>query len=279
LLTFTTLASGSSGNAALVSCGDTHILLDAGISARRITGGLKALGVSPEKLTAICITHEHTDHISGLPVLEKKLHVPIVASGPTCQALCHREPSFEELVREQEPGTGVQLGSLWVESFATLHDAEGSVGYAVTGDNCRVVLCTDLGYVTQGVFHAATDCDLLVCETNHDEEWVRSGPYPHYLKQRILGDYGHLSNEAGAELCAQAVLAGTRAVVLAHLSEQNNTPAHARQVVEQRLREAGIDPERDLSLAVAPRGEAGQLYRLEQGRGIQAIPAAHPLPC
>ena len=143
MLTFTTLASGSSGNAALVSCGRTHILLDAGISARRITTGLRSLGVDPGELAAILVTHEHHDHINGLPVLTKKLRVPIVSSGPTCRQLCCKVPFVEDLVREQEPGTGVQLGELWVESFSTPHDAAGSVGYSITGDGCRMVLCTD----------------------------------------------------------------------------------------------------------------------------------------
>lgn len=271
MLTFTTLASGSSGNAALVSCGSTHILLDAGISARRIATGLKALGVAPQDLTAILVTHEHHDHINGLQVLTKKLRVPIVASGPTCRQICCKVPFVDDLVRRQEPGTGVQLGELWVESFATPHDAAGSVGYSITGDGCRMVLCTDLGYVPQQVLEIARGCDLLVCEANHDEDWVRSGPYPYPLKQRVLGDHGHLSNEAGAELAAQAVEAGTRTVVLAHLSEQNNTPVHARRVAELRLRAMGAEPDRDVELAVAPRSGLGPCYCLERSRDARIL--------
>ena len=263
MLTFTTLASSSSGNAALVSCGDTHVLLDAGISARRISAGLRALGVNPEELSAILITHEHSDHIAGLQVLTKKLRVPIYATAPTCRQLCYRVAFPEDLVRPQEAGSGVQIGSLWVESFPTPHDAAGSVGYSIAGDGARMVLCTDLGYVTQEVLRAVEGCDLLVCEANHDEDWVRSGPYPYHLKQRILGDHGHLSNEAGAELAAFAVEAGTKAVALAHLSQQNNTPAHAYEVVSRRLRAMGCDPERDIALWVAPRAEVGAPYRLE----------------
>jgi len=263
LLTFTTLASGSGGNAALVSCGDTHILLDAGISAKRITAGLNALGVSPEELSAIFITHEHSDHIAGLRVFTKKLRLPIYATAPTCRQLCYRIAFLEDLVREQEAGTGVEIGPLWVESFPTPHDAADSVGYSVAGDGARMVLCTDLGHVTQEVRRAAEICDLLVCETNHDVEQLKSGPYPYYLKQRILGDYGHLSNEAGAELAALSVEAGAKTVVLAHLSQQNNTPARAYEVVSRRLRAMGCDPERDVTLAVAPRAGLGAVYCLE----------------
>ncbi|MCF2661939.1 MBL fold metallo-hydrolase [Pseudoflavonifractor phocaeensis] len=271
MLTFTTLASGSSGNAALVSCGRTHILLDAGISARRITTGLRSLGVAPEELSAVLVTHEHHDHINGLAVLTKKLRVPIVSSAPTCRQICYKVPFVDDLVRAQEPGTGVRLGELWVESFSTPHDAAGSVGYSITGDGCRLVLCTDLGYITPEVKQAVRGCDLLVCEANHDEDWVRSGPYPYSLKQRILGDRGHLSNEAGAELAALGVESGARTVVLAHLSAQNNTPARARQVAVRRLAALGCDPERDLSLTVAPRSELGPTFALERGAGVKAF--------
>lgn len=190
MLTFTTLASGSGGNAALVSCGDTHVLLDAGISAKQITAGLAALGVTPRDLTAILITHEHSDHVSGLRVLSKRAGAPIYATGPTCRCLYDRNAGSEAagLLRVMEAGTGVQLGSLWAQSFPTPHDAAGSVGYILSGEESRIVLATDLGYITPEVKAAVRDCGLLVCEANHDEDWVRSGPYPYYLKQRILGD-------------------------------------------------------------------------------------------
>lgn len=260
LLTFTTLASGSAGNAALVSCGDTHILLDAGVSARRITAGLASLGVRPEALSAILITHEHSDHISGLQVFTRKYRIPIRATGPTCRQLCYKVAFLEDLVRVQEAGTGAQVGSLWVESFPTPHDAAGSVGWSIAGEGGRMVLCTDLGHVTEAVRRAAEGCDLLVCETNHDVDMLRAGPYPYYLKQRILGDYGHLSNEAGAELAAFAVEAGARSVILAHLSQTNNTPARAYDTVALRLLTMDCDLERDISLTVAPRNTVGTTW-------------------
>ena len=271
MLTYMSLASGSSGNAALVSCGSTHVLVDAGVSARRITAGLRAAGVEPRELSAILVTHEHHDHIAGLAVLTKNLRVPIYASGPTCGELRRRVAFLDDLLRPQEPGTGVQVGGLWVESFPTPHDAAGSVGYSISAEGCRMVLCTDLGHITPEVRRAVEGCDLLVCEANHDEDWVRSGPYPYPLKRRVLGDYGHLSNEAGAELAALGVQSGARTVVLAHLSAENNTPAHAREAVCRRLRSMGCDPERDVTLAVAPRGDLGPVYRLERGRDTAAF--------
>lgn len=279
MLTFTTFASGSGGNAALVSCGETHILLDAGISAKQITAGLAAMGLAPQKLSAVLITHEHSDHVAGLRVLSKKLTAPVIATGATCAALDEKCDGVKPLLQAMEAGGGVQLGPLWIRSFATPHDAAGSVGYSVAGEDGRMVLCTDLGYLTPEVQEAVRGCDLLVCEANHDEDWVRSGPYPYYLKQRILGDRGHLSNEAGAELAAQAVESGTRAVVLAHLSKENNTPVRARMVAEQRLQSMGCDLEHDVTLAVAPRVGLGPVYQMERGKLIQAVDGREAASC
>lgn len=258
MLKFTTLASGSSGNAALISCGRTHVLLDAGISARRITTALKQLGVEPEELSAVLITHDHSDHICGLAVLSKKLTAPIYATHPTCQTIAGKAPWARELLRPCMAGSALDLGEVLVESFPTSHDAPGSVGYSICGGGSRMALCTDLGFVSKEVEDAVRGCDLLVCEANHDVDWVNTGPYPYYLKQRVLGDYGHLSNEAGAELALYAIQNGAREIVLAHLSAENNTPAHALRVVSDRLRRRGVDLEREVRLSVAPRNELGR---------------------
>ena len=264
MLTFTTLASGSLGNAAVVSCGDTHILLDAGISAKRISAGLAELGIGPRQLSAILLTHEHSDHVSGLRVLTKKAGAPIYATRPTCREWYRKNQcdQVKDLFQPLEAGAGTQIGALWVESFPTPHDAAGSVGWSIAGEGGRMVLCTDLGHVTEPVRRAVAGCDLLVCETNHDVDWVRSGPYSYYLKQRILGNYGHLSNEAGAELAAFAVESGTRAVILAHLSQTNNTPVRAYEAVSLRLLAMDCDPERDISLTVAPADRLGTVFSL-----------------
>ena len=254
-------------------------MLDAGISARRITSALKALGADPTRLSAVLVTHEHTDHVSGLATLTKQLGVPVYATAPTLDRLERKVPALARLGRALEAGTGFQLGELWVESFSTPHDAAGSVGYAVTGGGARMALATDLGHLTPQVWDAARGADLLVCETNHDEDWVRSGPYPYALKQRILGDFGHLSNEAGAELAGRAALAGTRTILLAHLSSENNTPARAREVVSRRLSALGVRPEDDITLAVAPRSECGALYQLERGGALRAFPAREASLC
>lgn len=271
MLSFVTLASGSSGNAALVSCGQTHILLDAGISARRITTALRGLGVDPHQLSGVLITHEHTDHISGLATLTKQLGLPVYATGPTLDALAAKVPALVQgrLGRFFEPGEAFPLGELWVEPFATSHDAACSVGYAITGGDSRLALCTDLGYISPQVERAVSGCDLLVCEANHDEEWVRTGPYPYYLKERVLGRRGHLSNEAGAQLALLAAQNGASTILLAHLSEENNTPAHALEVVGRTLRQAGFGD--SVTLEAAPRKEPGRVYHLSRQEVRQEV--------
>ena len=274
-----TLASGSSGNSLLVRDGQSSILIDAGISARRITNALKELGVAPEQLSGILITHAHTDHIAGIATLTKKLRMPIYASAETARQMCYRIPFLEDIIREVKPGSGFEIGDMWCQSFPTPHDAPGSMGYSVTANGCKMALATDLGHLTQEVMEGIAGADLLVAEANHDEEWVRSGPYPYYLKQRILGDFGHLSNETGALLVQRAVEGGARTVLLAHLSAENNTPARARNTVAWHLNNVGIDPERDLELTVAPRSELGRVYRLEQGGDVRAFAWKEAVGC
>lgn len=260
MLELCTLASGSSGNSLLVTDGRTHVLVDAGISCRRICTGLKELGVEPTELAGVLITHEHSDHISGLTTLTKQLKLPVYASPGTGRQLCYRIAFLEELLRPVAPGEGFSIGGLAIESFPTSHDAAESVGYALSAGGRKAAVVTDLGYVTEAVLRGIRGADLLVAEANHDVEWVQSGPYPYHLKARILGDRGHLSNEAGAELAWTAVEGGARTVVLAHLSHENNTPAWAHEVVRGVLERRGAAVGRDVALEVAPRSEKSRRY-------------------
>ena len=242
MLELCTLASGSSGNSLLVTDGRTHVLVDAGISCRRICTGLKELGVEPTELAGVLITHEHSDHISGLTTLTKQLRLPVYASPGTGRQLCYRIAFLEELLRPVAPGEGFSIGGLAIESFPTSHDAAESVGYALSAGGRKAAVVTDLGYVTGAVLRGIRGADLLVAEANHDVEWVQSGPYPYHLKARILGDRGHLSNEAGARLACRAAEAGAHEVV--------------RGVLERRGAAVG----RDVALEVAPRSEKSRRY-------------------
>ena len=258
MLTLTTLASGSSGNCLLLSCGDVHLLVDAGISCRRICTGLKALGVEPEALSGVLITHEHTDHIAGLATLTKRYAIPVYASPGTGRQLCYRIAALEDVLHTCRPCTSFSVDGLDVETFPLSHDAAEPMGLAVSDGGRKAAVATDLGVVTPEVEAAMAGAGLVVVEANHDVDWLEQGPYPYPLKQRILGDRGHLSNEAGARLACRAAEAGAHTILLAHLSHENNTPQRARTAAEICLRGSGIRPGADVVLEVAPRSEPGR---------------------
>ncbi len=231
----TIFASGSTGNCALVSQGETHILVDAGISWRRLGACLAHLGLSPQAITAAVITHPHRDHIAGLELLARHSDFPICATAPAARQLCYRLP-LDARVRTLRAGETAALGDCAVLPIPTRHDAPGSVGYRFSApDGVSACIVTDLGVVTPQVEAGVTGCRLAVIESNHDPDCLRQGPYPYPLQRRIAGPEGHLCNEDGAALCALAAQAGARTVVLAHLSQQNNSPALALAAAEQAL--------------------------------------------
>lgn len=243
----TVFASGSSGNCALISQGDTHLLVDAGVSAKRICAALAHHNLSPERLAGCLITHTHTDHIAGLATLIKRFPLPLYASPPAARQVAYRLPA-DRLLRPMEPSQPCVIGELSVLPIPTSHDAPGSVGYRFTAPDGRsACLVTDLGVVTQEVKDGVRGVDAAVIECNHDPDALRDGPYPYYLKARIAGPRGHLSNADGAGLCALCAGSGAHTLVLAHLSRENNSPALARAAVERALE--GLGPVR---LEVAP---------------------------
>ena len=217
-----TLCSGSKGNCTLVKYRDTAILVDAGRSTKYIKSALSSVGILPEEISAIFLTHSHSDHTSALKVWTSHYHTPIHASGAVCAAvekncgadvLCPHPIEFEE-----------RIGDVIVRSFPTDHDSFGSVGYRFTLGETAVGIATDLGHVTDFVRRGLSGCSAAVIESNHDVDMLLRGPYPPDLKQRILSRYGHLSNESGAEFARFLADGGTTRLMLAHISEINNTP-------------------------------------------------------
>ncbi len=257
-----TLSSGSSGNCLLASGGGSHLLVDVGISCRRITSALSSLDAAMEEVAGILITHEHSDHIAGLATLSKKFSLPIYTSPGTARQLCCRIAGLEDRIHLVEPGGSLDLGPFGVESFPTSHDAAQPMGFVLSHSGRKAAVVTDLGYVSDAVLDCVLGAHLVVCEANHDVDWLRDGPYPYALKARVLSDRGHLSNEAGAALALKCVQAGAATIILAHLSAQNNTPARALQAASFALSSAGIDPARDVTLAVAPRNTVSPLYEV-----------------
>ena len=250
-----TLASGSSGNCTLVQTDRAAVLIDAGISTKRIVTALAQLGLAPEALSGIFITHEHSDHIGGLSTFIKHYNVPIFAPRTVANHISWAIAGVEDFLTVLVPGEEYALADFGVTPFRTPHDTPESVGYRVEADGAAFGLCTDLGHVTDEVLSAMRGVDAAVIESNHDLEMLRTGPYPVPLKRRILSDNGHLSNDAAAELALTLTESGTRQLVLGHLSRQNNLPPLARKVTAQALESAGADLGGDVSLAVAPEKE------------------------
>ena len=259
MTTVHTLASGSSGNALVLSWEGGHILVDAGISCRRVRQGLQALGLDLGDLDGIFITHTHSDHISGLQTLLKRTDCPVCASVQAGRDLLRRMVLLEDRLREAA-GTFF-VGDCAVTPFPTSHDSPGARGYRFDTPDGGFGLLTDSGVVTPEAAAVLPGVALAVLEANHDVETLRSGPYPYFLKKRILGPEGHLPNEDAAAFAVTLARAGAREIVLAHLSRENNTPAMALRTVETALNAAGLRPR----LSAAPRDGIGGAYVLEGG--------------
>ncbi len=227
-------ASGSGGNCLLLSGGRVNILIDAGISQRKLTSALARVGLTAGDIGGVFITHEHSDHISGLKAMVNSLNVPIFAPKNVALKLWGMLPGIERLLQVMPVGQAVSIGNLEVTSFRTSHDTEESVGYRVGGEGV-FALATDTGCVTDEIKNGLLGADTALIEANHDEELLRYGPYPIYLKRRILSEKGHLSNADCASLAALLAENGTSRIILGHLSKENNRPELAGETVGQAL--------------------------------------------
>ncbi len=234
------LASGSSGNAALLAAGNTRILLDAGLSMKELGRRLASIGESLQNIDAILITHEHSDHVAGLPVLarNKDLRSSIYMSWLTEPAIDWGEtrPSVELF----QAGSAFQIGAIEVQSFSVPHDAVDPVGFCFEAEGVRIGVVTDLGYVPESIKYHLRRTDLLLLEANHDLDMLKVGPYPWSVKQRVMSRVGHLSNLGMSEFLARDLDSSTAFLVMGHLSEQNNHPEIVRLVATQTLEGRGL---------------------------------------
>ena len=234
------LASGSSGNAALISSGSTRILLDAGLSVKELARRLASVDEEIERLDAVLITHEHSDHAAGLPVLarNRKLRAPIYLTRLTAPAIDWGEsqPRLELF----QAGATFEIGDIEVNSFSVPHDALDPVGFTFECGDVRIGVVTDLGYIPESVKYHLRRTDLLMLEANHDLDMLKVGPYPWSVKQRVMSRVGHLSNLIMSEYLMRDFDCSAADLVLGHLSEQNNHPEIARLFANQALEGRGL---------------------------------------
>ena len=250
---FCTLASGSEGNCYVYVSGRQRILVDAGKNTRYINQRLGELALSVGDLTHILITHSHSDHVSALPVLLKHTRATLVCSHGTFTAIASRLPCGVP-VTLFNPGEELALGEIPAKTFSTSHDAPGSCGYVLGRGAEQVAVCTDLGTMSGDLFETIRGSGTVLLECNHDVQRLWNGPYPYPLKQRILSDRGHLSNAFSAKVAVRLCQTGTRRLLLAHLSAENNTPQLALSAVRSALEQAGLEAH----VALAPRSALGE---------------------
>jgi len=237
-LSFTLLGSGSSGNSTLVSGGEAHILVDVGLSGRETARRLREYGLSPERISAIVVSHEHGDHCRGVAPLAKHLGVPVFITDGALQA---SEMRLDPRKRQRiESGVPFDVSGLLFTPFAVPHDSVDPIAFRIEKDGVKIAVVLDLGYITNLVVERLKGCDAIVLESNHDINMLRVGPYPWALKQRVMSRRGHLSNDVVAEYLGTRFDGKARHVILAHLSEKNNLPElallSARKALEQRSR-------------------------------------------
>jgi len=239
LLKICALASGSSGNATFVSTGRTRILADAGLSFKETCRRLAMIGEDPAGLNAILISHEHTDHVSGLARLARKLDIPVYISWLTAPAIdwMGYTPKMEQFLA----GTTLAIGDIEVDTFTIPHDAIDPVGFCFRAQGVKFGLATDLGYVTDSIRFHLRGADLLLLESNHDLDMLKVGPYPWSVKQRVMSRVGHLSNDMACDFILRDFESGAAALILGHLSEHNNHPEIARIAASQALERRGLE--------------------------------------
>jgi phosphoribosyl 1,2-cyclic phosphodiesterase len=239
------LGSGSSGNALYVQAGETAVLVDAGFGLRTLLSRLHQAHIVPTQISAILLTHEHSDHANGARAFARRYGIPVISDPRTLKALCAQP---ERGVTDTTPpaqvelpiGRTLKIGALEVYSFPISHDAAAPCGYLLSSAAWRVCFVTDTGAVSEPIVEALRMAHLLVLEANHDRDRLVSGPYPWHLKQRILSPTGHLSNEQASKALLSVVDDGPRWLWLAHLSKTNNTPDLARTHIREQLRSIGL---------------------------------------
>lgn len=263
MLKICSIASGSSGNCIFVGSDSTHILIDAGISGKRINEGLSAIGVSPGDISGILVTHEHSDHIKGLGVMSRKYRIPIYASELTwgkirSAALCG--VIDESLFQRVEPDKDFIIDDIVIHPFRTQHDAVDPLCYTLSKNGRKISVVTDLGCYNEYILGKLSESDILFIEANHDIEMLQNGSYPAFLKKRILGEKGHLSNNTTVKLISEICHENLKCVVLGHLSRENNDPRVAHDSIKVEIDSFNSKSGKNIKLAVAEREKSTEVF-------------------
>ena len=262
-LSFSPLFSGSSGNSTLVDSGKAKILIDAGVTGSMLEGSLKALKIDPESLDAILITHEHSDHIKGAGILSRKFDIPIYANHATWNAM-EKKVGAISLKNQKEFFNSFYINDMLVEPYPVPHDAVDPVCYSLSVGDVKLSIATDLGHCTKKLLERFENSDVVLLESNHDVDMLRNGAYPHYLKRRVLGTKGHLSNEMAAKAAFELTMLGVRGIMLAHLSQENNTSEVAYTTVSEFLNSNGVEINKHIALSVLDKVCKPFMYTIEK---------------
>ncbi|MBQ3030393.1 MAG: MBL fold metallo-hydrolase [Agathobacter sp.] len=266
MLELCSIASGSSGNCICVGSDNTHVLIDAGISGKRIEAGLNEIDLKAGEMQGILVTHEHIDHIAGLGVLARRYGIPIFATAKTIEAISNSKnvgKIDEDLFQVIKPGKRFSIGELMINPISISHDAADPVAYKVVNDDKSLAVVTDLGNYNQAIVDELQGLDALLLEANHDIKMLQLGPYPYPLKQRILGDRGHLSNERSGQLLCELLHDHFGTVLLGHLSKENNYEKLAYEAVRLEVT-MGDNPYKaeDFPMYVAKRDTVTDIIRV-----------------
>lgn len=260
-----TIASGSSGNCIYIGTDKHKILVDAGISGKKITAGLKEIGVDPEEIQGVFITHEHSDHIKGAGIISRKYNWPIYATQGTWDVMLEENKIgkvLAENIKVVDKEKPLNFEGLEIMPYSIYHDAADPVGYTFSYGQKKMSIATDLGHVDQKILRHLKDSHLILLESNHDVGMLQAGGYPYYLKQRILSETGHLSNELAAKALLGVYHENLEHAILGHLSRENNFPDLAYITAKNKLEDNGIQVGKDIKVSVANREKVSEIYRI-----------------
>ena len=260
---FCSLSSGSSGNCQYIETDRTKILIDGGFSGKRIESLLSSIGVCPTTIDYILVTHEHIDHVKGVGILSRRYDIPIVANENTWLGMNKIIGEIKDKnIKIIESDKDLELKDLGVCPFRVSHDANEPVGYCIYYKNIKISIITDTGWVNYDMKNKIKGSSLYLMESNHDVKMLKEGSYPLYLKRRILGTKAHLSNEDAGEALAETLSGNGETVLLAHLSNENNTPSLAHETVKKCIESLGINVHRDIALELTYRDRPTKVYTL-----------------